>query len=248
MMTIYLHGSLRRFGARFDLHVADAAEAVRALCSQLDGFRKALQDGHFKLRYGSRIILPEEIESAMYEKGRETLHITPVVMGAGGKNGGVFQAVLGVVLIAVAWWSPAGWGLSASAFSSIGMMGASLLLGGVSQMLTKMPAVNEREAGKTLQSSAFSGLQNMAANGQPIPLIYGEMLVGSLVISQGITSYSIQSGGSIGFAPAGKASTSFNWVRRDNGQQHSATAQPTGATGTVNQPVKRVKNIIKKSF
>ena len=69
----------------------------------------------------------------------------------------------------------------------------------------------------------------MAANGQPVPIIYGEILVGSLVISQGITSYSIQSGKSIGFTPAGKATTTPKWLKSNENEDD----------------VKRTSNILK---
>ncbi|MRN38617.1 MULTISPECIES: tail assembly protein [Neisseria] len=200
MMTIYLHGNLKQFGSRFDLHVADSAEAVRALCSQLQGFRKVLQGGHFKLRHGNQVIMPEGLEKTLREQGHKTLHITPVVMGAGGRSSGLLQVVIGAALVVAAFWT-GGWSLTG--LSTLGTiaasMGFSLILGGVSQMLTKTPSVGDVKDSKNLQSSAFSGLQNMAANGQPVPLIYGEVLVGSLVISQGITSYSTQSGNSTGF-------------------------------------------------
>ena len=59
------------------------------------------------------------------------------------------------------------------------------MLGGVAQMLTKTPSMggigseNEKK-----QSTAFSNIQNLAAQGQPVPLAYGRIRCGSMIISQ----------------------------------------------------------------
>ncbi len=60
------------------------------------------------------------------------IHIVPRLAGA--KSGGVFQVVLGAALIAVAWWNPVGW-LGAAAVSGMYAAGASMIPGGVAQML-----------------------------------------------------------------------------------------------------------------
>lgn len=204
MMTIYLHGSLKPFGSRYDLYVEDAAEAVRALCHQLKGFRAALQNGSFKLRSGNKILEPNGLEQTLRDQQHKTLHITPVVAGAGGGNGGLFQAVVGATLISAAFWT-GGWalaGLKASTFAtSMALMGTSMIFGGLAQLLTKTPKFDSGASSDSLTSTSFSSLSNVASNGQPIPLIYGELMVGSLVISQGIVSYAVQDGDSIGFTP-----------------------------------------------
>lgn len=206
MMTIYLHGSLKPFGSRYDLYVEDAAEAVRALCHQLKGFRAALQNGSFKLRSGNKILEPNGLEQTLRDQQHKTLHITPVVAGAGGGKGGLFQVVMGATLIAAAFWT-GGWalaGLKASTFAtSMALMGTSMIFGGVAQLLTKIPKFDSGASASSdsLTSTSFSSISNVASNGQPIPLIYGELMVGSLVISQGIVSYAVKGGDSIGFTP-----------------------------------------------
>ncbi|HFV6587729.1 TPA: tail assembly protein, partial [Escherichia coli] len=87
-----------------------------------------------------------------------------------------------------AWWNPAGW-LGAAALSGMYAAGASMVLGGVAQMLApkaRMPGVSATDNGK--QNTYFSSLENMVAQGNALPVLYGEMRVGSRVISQEIST------------------------------------------------------------
>ncbi|HDL4989962.1 TPA: tail assembly protein [Mannheimia haemolytica] len=195
MITVKFYGHLRKFGTDFRLEVKDTAEAIRALCSQLTGLREALRDGVYKVRIGKQYLDPSALEKGLFyclKKG-QTIHFTPVVKGA--KSGGIFQAVLGVALIGAAFaLGPIGLGLVGSATAmTVGAMGASMLLGGVSQMLTKMPKAptmgNETEKES---STAFSNLNNLVAQGKPVPLAYGLIRTGSLVISQGVETITIK--------------------------------------------------------
>ena len=114
------------------------------------------------------------------------IHIVPRLAGA--KSGGVFQAVLGAALIAVAWWNPVGW-LGAAAVSGIYAAGASMILGGVAQMLApkaRTPTATNTDNGR--QNTYFSSLDNMVAQGNILPVLYGEMRVGSRVISQEVST------------------------------------------------------------
>lgn len=198
MATIKLYGNLKRFGTAIDLAVEDTAEAIRALCCQLVGFRQALQQGYYKVRIGEHLVTTATLEKDMLYKLNDNavVHLTPVIKGA--KSGGIFSAVLGVALIGLAFWNPLGWaavggtGLLAGAAQMPLMLGAAMLLGGISQMLApqpKMGSVGTEQEKK--QSTSFSNLGNLSAQGRPVPLAYGEILTGSLIISQGIETYNV---------------------------------------------------------
>ncbi|MED7580826.1 tail assembly protein, partial [Escherichia coli O157] len=99
--------------------------------------------------------------------------------------------------------SMAAWGaaLSAGGFSATTMLfslGASMILGGVAQMLApkaKTPEYRATDNGK--QNTYFSSLDNMIAQGNPMPVPYGEMLVGSRRISQDISTRDEGGGGKV---------------------------------------------------
>ena len=206
MVKVRFYGALKQFGEKFELDCQDTAEVLRALMTQIKGLRQVLQNGFYKVRIGSQCIDSRYLEKGLYYrlKAGMTVHITPVVKGA--KRGGVFQAIVGVALVAVAWWNPLGW--TAATTMMVGGMGASMMLGGVAQMLTKMPSMGGvgKEAEKK-SSTSFNGLQNMAAQGQPIPLVYGRILVGSMIISQGIEVFDAET--------AEASQQSEKWVYRN---------------------------------
>jgi len=120
------------------------------------------------------------------------VHFTPTLKGS--KRGGLFGVIAGVALIATAFaLGPLGFSvIGANAAWMVGGLGASLLLGGVAQMLTKMPSMSTGKDADKKQSTSFSNLSNMAAQGRPMPLAYGRIRVGSLIISQGVETMDIE--------------------------------------------------------
>ncbi len=177
MARICLYGDLQRFGRRIDLRVKTGAEAIRALATQLPSFRQKLNEGWYQVRISGRDAGENELSARLNEPlaNGAVIHVVPRLAGA--KSGGVFQAVLGAALIAVAWWNPVGW-LGAAAVSGLYAAGASMILGGVAQMLApkaRTPTAASTDNGK--QNTYFSSLDNMVAQGNVLPVLYGEMRV-----------------------------------------------------------------------
>lgn len=173
------------------------AEAIRALAMQLPAFRQKLSDGWYQVRIAGRDAGEADLSAHLNEPlvSGAVIHIVPRL--AGSKSGGVFQAVLGAALIAVAWWNPVGW-LGAAAVSGMYAAGASMILGGVAQMLApkaKMPGAATTDNGK--QNTYFSSLDNMVAQGNALPVLYGEMRVGSRVVSQEVSTADEGDGGEV---------------------------------------------------
>jgi predicted phage tail protein len=114
------------------------------------------------------------------------VRITPVVAGA--KNGGLFQIVLGAALIAIS-LIPAVAAFSAPLAAGMLSAGIGLAVGGVAQLLTKTPSTSaSSSADNGTANNYFSSLENVVGQGQPVPLLYGRLRVGSHVISQGINT------------------------------------------------------------
>jgi len=193
LRLVRLYGWLgTRFGREHRLAVASPAEAVRALCALLPGFEKALAHSdargvRFACFAGRRNLSEDELA---YPVGGDAIRIAPVMAGA--KNGGLFQTVLGAVLIAAAAWYSGG---LAAAFQAGGMvqatatLGLSMMLGGVAQMLSpQQRMLSAKDGPENGASYNFNGPVNTTAQGNPVPLLYGEMFVGSATISAGIYS------------------------------------------------------------
>lgn len=140
------------------------------------------------MRIGKRYMDSRYVERDLgYQlKDGMTVHFTPVVAGA--KKAGLFQTIVGAVLAVVGYFF--GWtGIGAV----VGNMGVALMLGGVAQMMTKTPTMpgQGKEAEKQ-KSTSFTNLSNMAAQGRPVPLAYGKIRTGSLIISQGVETYDVE--------------------------------------------------------
>lgn len=188
MATLCLYGDLKRFGSRFSFSIKTAAEGLHALCIQVPGFRQKIQQGWYQIRIAGKDISPEDMSARLHEPlpAGAVIHVVPRMEGA--KDGGLFQVVLGAALIGLAWWNPAGW-FGAAAITGMYGAGTGMVLGGVVQMLTpqpKTPSGNQTDNGKA--SVYFSSVDNMVAQGNPVPIAYGEIMCGSRVISQEITT------------------------------------------------------------
>lgn len=183
------------------------AEAIRALATQLPAFRQKLSDGWYQVRIAGKDTGERELSARLHESLPDGAVIHLVPRTAGAKNGGVFQIVLGAVAIAASFFtagaSLAMWGaaLSATTLSATTVLfslGASMILGGVAQMLVpkpKTPRMQTTDNGK--QNTYFSSLDNMVAQGNVLPVLYGEMRVGSRVISQEISTADEGGGGQV---------------------------------------------------
>ena len=142
-----------------------------------------MAEHHYRLSTGGHQIGPEELH---YPSGQSVIRIAPVVAGGGG---GVGRIIAGAALIALSVVSLGGAPLLGTFGAKLAFgIGASLALGGVAQLLTPVPrqptgADSEADPRK---SYSFSGIQNTARQGVPIPVIYGEVITGSVVISAGV--------------------------------------------------------------
>ncbi|WP_139299034.1 tail assembly protein [Escherichia coli] len=198
MARICLYGDLQRFGRRIDLRVKTGAEAIRALAMQIPAFRQKLSDGWYQVRIAGRDTGETELSARLNEPlaNGAVIHIVPRLAGA--KSGGVFQAVLGAAVMAVAIWMP---GVAIGTGGMTGILfslGASMVLGGVAQMLApkaRTPRTQTTDNGK--QNTYFSSLDNMVAQGNVLPVLYGEMRVGSRVVSQEISTADEGDGGQV---------------------------------------------------
>lgn len=178
MITVCLYGGLRECGRRFDLQVASPAEAVHALTVQIPALRQKLRQGFYQVRFGRRDWSEGELKSGFGQPAEGVLHIVPRVQGAG-RKGGIIQTIAGVVVAAVGYFFGQAWAVQ---------LGVGMALGGVAQMLTKPPKLENGKGVESSRNSSFSNLSNTAAQGQSMPLAYGRIYCGSRVVSQGIES------------------------------------------------------------
>ena len=119
-------------------------------------------------------------ETFQAERKCKTIRFLPLFTGAGGGNGGILQAIAGVVMIVVGviaccWEQPWGANLIAG--------GIGLLISGVCTMLINNSQDDDDDDDSNYY---FSGAVNTTRQGNPVPLVFGRCRVGSAVISSGI--------------------------------------------------------------
>jgi predicted phage tail protein len=178
-----------------EIDVATVAKSIQCLLAYHPKAESYMMNRSYRVLVEDR---PTELEELHYPAGRGDIKIVPVITGESGR--GLGSILLGAALIGGAFlFNPAltigsfTGASGATAFSSLGFatkaavgIGGALVLGGISQMLTPVPQAPEEDPEN---SFAFNSPVNTARAGLlAIPLIYGERLVGSAVISAGITT------------------------------------------------------------
>jgi len=166
-----------------DADVATAAEAVRFLIANWPELEQHMADQHYRVSVGGYDLTADELHDPA---GQQEIKIVPVMAGAGA----VGRIIAGAVLVAVGLFVP---GIGALGVQLIVGVGASLILGGVAQLLTPVPTMNTgKDSEKDPRKSySFSGIQQTSRQGVPVPIVYGETLVGSVVISAGIDTVQV---------------------------------------------------------
>ncbi|WAJ74894.1 tail assembly protein [Moraxella bovis] len=182
MKTIILHGILaKKFGKSFNLAVSSTKEAMRALCVQLIGFEAFMMNAHrqglrFAVFHDKQNVGESELEMTHTAK---VIRVVPVVEGS--KKAGLLETVLGAVMV-VAGIVATGMGFAPVGAALIGA-GIGMMVGGISQML--MPKVdtqdNNQDGNKA--NKGFGGAVTTVAQGNPVPILYGEREIGGFILS-----------------------------------------------------------------
>ncbi|HCD1255981.1 TPA: tail assembly protein [Citrobacter amalonaticus] len=191
MVTIELYGQLGKlFGKSHKRVVRTNAEAIHALCKTIVNFERFLNSS--KIRGLTFAVFRGQenigLDDMGYPVTGETIKIVPLLIGS--KKAGALQTILGAVLVVVGvvigyftGWTGVGWAIG----SKIAMMGGAMMLGGVVQMLSPQPAgLASKQDAANQASYAFGGVTNTAAQGYPVPILYGKRRIGGAIISAGI--------------------------------------------------------------
>lgn len=186
---IKLSGSLgKRFGVFHEFAVDSYPDAIRALSSQVEGFKDFMQS-----YVGSRMKFAVFVDGKnigehdeQHFKCAREVRIIPVPTGS--KSGGLLQVVVGAAIMVAAFYTGGASLAAMGAFSSSAfMMGGAMVLGGVMQFLSPQQggSMLETKSTENKPSYAFGGAVNTTSAGYPVPIPYGERTVGGPVYSAG---------------------------------------------------------------
>lgn len=192
MIKIKLYGHLGKlFGSTHYYAVKTPIEVIRALQANFPSFRKSLHD---KAVAGYKVIIDSKDKSHQDYFNNEItseIKLIPVLRGAGGNNQGWGMIVMAVIIAAVAWWNPAFLGMSSQTQTSLYLTAASMALNGVSALLYKPPNMNNNLTAAEVEQNKgfyFNGPINLSKQGSPVPLAYGKVMTGSVIIHAGVTT------------------------------------------------------------
>jgi len=189
---IKLYGDLAEFvGVKeIETEAHTVADAVKCLIGNYPRAENYMMDKSYKVIVNEK---PRTLEEIHFPTGQSDIKIVPVISG---KGRGFGRVILGAALIVGAFMMPAVGsnltlmeGIKLGKLAKVGLLakstayvGGYLVLSGVSQMLTPIPGDTTEEP----NSFQFNSPVNTNLAGGPVPVLYGERMVGSVVISAGI--------------------------------------------------------------
>ena len=193
LKKIKVYGTLRKFlgQAEFEVDLNTPRESISFLVCNFKGIEKHMAEQFYTIQVGARVIT----EDLLNFNTQEDIKIIPVV------HGNFFQILLGAGAL---FGSSALGKLTAFAgqqllTSALTAVGTSMLIDGVTTMLTPQQSTSSAVSGQdSLDPAAlasnysFTGLTNISNAGVPVNLVYGEILVGSIVVSNGVDTVQVE--------------------------------------------------------
>ncbi len=203
LRKIKLYGELATFVGHkeFEVKADTLGHAVSFLVNNFAGIEEYMNPKFYQVKVGDYAIDETEIDHPV---GQQDIHFVPVIQGAGGNTG---KILLGAALIAVGMGAFGAFAGKAVSFGAKGIgfgkaalgakaafgIGAGLLLSGVSDMLFPVPKMPEFSSEQDPRISFnFGGTQNTSRAGTPVPIVYGEIITGSVVISGAVDTQQVQ--------------------------------------------------------
>ena len=204
LRKIKLHGELAEFLGQdeFEAVVKTTAEAVKFLITNFPKLEAYMSNRYYQVLVGDNELDKDQIHDPV---GKSEIHFVPVISGAGGSS--FNRILLGGALIGASFLFPgAGMFGTTSVFGSsagvvgistqgallatkigtaISAVGGAMVLSGVSEILFPLPTPEEQEDDPRI-SFNFSGVQNTSRAGTAHPIVYGEIVCGSVVISASV--------------------------------------------------------------
>jgi len=194
LRTIKVYGKLRKFLGKstFEAAVNSPEQAFNFLSANFEGIEKHMSDQVYKIKVGGRVVSQEFLNM----KGQGEIQIIPVAIGAEfavdfvedaiGFAGDVVNFVVDNALTLGAAALTGGW----SYVATVAALSVASDLLSPDQPVQNASAVGDIDP-SIRGSYSFSGIQNVSNSGIPIPIIYGLVFSGSIIISSGTDSTTI---------------------------------------------------------
>lgn len=218
MQTVYLNGGIEKFGKKWEVQCRTLPDIFKLIGCQTPGFREYILEAaekgiDFQIKRGEEFI---DEETFLLSLGKDDIIITELPAGSKGGGGKILAAIAiaaftyfviapvatGAALSAGAGGATASAGsaFAAKALAAATYVGYSvavnLALTGITELLSPGP---ETDGAETNEAYLFDGPVNNVKQGLPVPVAYGELIVGGAVISSSFSLTPFSNGNSIGF-------------------------------------------------
>jgi predicted phage tail protein len=192
LKKIKVYGKLRQFLGKsyFMAAVKSPQQAMSFLVANFEGVQKHMNDQIYKIKMGGRVITEEYLSMS----GQGDIQIIPIATGSVLKIvAGAAAIAGGAAAAATALTGVAGFLVGSVLATGLNIIGTSMLIGGVTDLLSPQNPIPDVSSVSDIDPSirgsySFSGIQNVSSSGVPIPIIYGLVFSGSIIISSGTDS------------------------------------------------------------
>jgi len=188
LKKIKVYGRLRKFLGQsyFEAAVNSPKQAFHFLIANFPEVENHMMNQLYKIKMGGM----EITEDLLSLQSDEDIQIIPIAIGAKGVVIGGLLTAGGSAVAATAFGATLVGGIAATALTTIG---TNMLINEATQLLMPQPDIptgvmadSFSQNDPTFQSFGFGSIQNVSRAGVPIPIIYGEVFTGSVVISSGV--------------------------------------------------------------
>tara|TARA_A100001515_G_scaffold117692_1_gene99747 strand:- start:6516 stop:7193 length:678 start_codon:yes stop_codon:yes gene_type:complete len=220
LKKIKVYGRLKKFlgSSYFEAAVSSPSEAICFLLCNFPEVESHMANQYYKIKMNNLDVNLDFIQM----KGKGDIQIIPIATGSGflapalggflSTGAAVVSAAAGAAVTAVSAVGSAAiavGGAIAAEYGTTGIFGAittatvnSLAIEGVTSLIAPTPVPFESGVGASeadgaldpqmANSYSFSGIQNVSVTGVSVPIIYGEVFTGSVVISSGVDTVQVE--------------------------------------------------------
>ena len=193
LKKIKVYGKLRQFLGKsyFEAAVRSPQQAMNFLMANYKGLQKHMNNQMYKVKMGGRVITEDYFSMS----GQGDIQIIPIATGSA-----FFIPILiggGAIAAGAAAATASSFIIGTVLSTALTAVGTSMLIGGITdliapqntpQNISSVSDIDPRMRG----SYSFSGIQNVSSSGVPVPILYGLVFSGSILISSGTDTAQIK--------------------------------------------------------
>jgi len=187
LKKITVYGKLRKFLGKSEFYadINSPREAFSFLFSNFKNLEEHMREQIYVVTVGAKVITSDLLNI----QTKQDIKIIPVV------HGNFISIVLGFALK----YAAKKYIANSIIAAVVGYIGTHLILQGVNNILSPQEDTRNPNTGQdSLDPSAlatnysFTGLTNISNSGVPLNIAYGEILVGSIVVSNGVDTIQVE--------------------------------------------------------